>query len=190
MTVTGSLRKEVDMMGSRKPSADISTARRLPAAHVVFSGRYPGWRNNRFTFPRRLSGFGAVVLHMRAMHMPKPVAYRMDAIPSLTVAGAAQAGSPRRAVVSIRCFPFNCAHQESVREHQISRECRYMGFARQGSAAHQRACGIFGSRSPPVSTNMHDRLGASWAAQPCRTRHVAARRMSERADQPAGGPWQ
>ncbi|KGS08624.1 putative cbiG [Burkholderia sp. ABCPW 111] len=52
------------------------------------------------------------------------------AMPSLTVAGAAQVGEPRRG--DAPCFPFDCVRQEPAREHRNASECRRAGAVRQG----------------------------------------------------------
>lgn len=31
---------------------EVADEHRFPAAPILFSGRYPGWRKRRFTFPR------------------------------------------------------------------------------------------------------------------------------------------
>ncbi len=119
------------------------------------------------------------------MHMSKPGLYRMHAIHSLTVAGAAQVGSPRHSLVPNRCFPFNCAHREGVREHQISRECRYMGFARQGSAAGPKACGIFFFPSY-FSLRKHVRSPRRFMGSPIVSPSACRKKANARASRPAG----
>lgn len=100
---------------------DVSTARRLPAAPVVFSGRSPGWRKAASPSRAKRSGLAHA---WRGAHVLKSALCRARITfgrhVRLPLRGQHRQDRRGVALASTHCFPFNCARQNACASTRLA----------------------------------------------------------------------